>query len=54
MNETVKQQRERRRAEARHETIRNRELNSKLLVEFQPDAVEIEKRSVPGLSLIHI
>jgi HlyD family secretion protein len=48
MNDTVKQQRERRRAEARHETIRKRELNSKLLVEFQPDAVEIEKRSVPG------
>lgn len=48
MNETVKQQRERRRIEARQQTIRKRELNSKLLVEFQPDAVEIEKRSVPG------
>ena len=48
MNESVKQQRERRPAEARHETIRKRESNSKLLVEFQPDAVEIEKRSVPG------
>ena len=48
MNETVKQQRERRRAEARAEAIRKRESNSKLLVEFQPDAVEIERRSVPG------
>lgn len=48
MNESVKQQRESRRIEARNETIRKRELNSRLLVEFQPDAVEIEKRSVPG------
>jgi HlyD family secretion protein len=48
MNESVKQQRERRRSEAREQAIRKRESNSKLLVEFQPDAVEIEKRSVPG------
>jgi len=48
MNESVKQQRESRRTEARNQMIRKRESNSKLLVEFQPDAVEIEKRSVPG------
>ncbi len=48
MNQTVKQQREQRRVEAREQMIRKRESNSKLLVEFQPDAVEIEKRSVPG------
>lgn len=48
MNESVKQQRESRRIEAREEAIRKRESNSNLLVEFQPDAVEIEKQSVPG------
>lgn len=48
MNESVKQQRERRRTEAREQAIRERESNSDLLIEFQPDAVEIEKRSVPG------
>ncbi len=48
MNQTVKEQRQRRRAEARTEGIRQRESNNTLLIEFQPDAVEIEKRSVPG------
>ncbi len=48
MNDSVKQQRERRRIEAREEAIRKRESNSSILVEFQPDAVEIEKQSVPG------
>lgn len=48
MNDSVKQQRERRRSEARQQAIRQRETNSELLIEFQPDAVEIEKRSVPG------
>ena len=48
MNDSVKQQREQRRTEARDEAIRKRESNSSLLIEFQPDAVEIEKQSVPG------
>ena len=46
--ETVKQQRLRRRREARVESHRQRQNNDALLTEFQPDAVEIEKRSVPG------
>ena len=46
--ETVKEQRERRRREARVESHRQRQSNKALLTEFQPDAVEIEKRSVPG------
>ncbi len=46
--ETVKKQRERRRREARDEFQRQRRNNDALLTEFQPDAVEIEKRSVPG------
>lgn len=46
--ETVKEQRHRRRQEARVETHRQRQNNDALLTEFQPDAVEIEKRSVPG------
>ena len=48
MSDSVKEQRERRRVEARTEAIRQRETNSDLLVEFQPDAVELERRSVPG------
>ena len=48
MSSSVKEQRERKRAEARTEIIRNRESNQDLLDEFQPDAVEIETRSVPG------
>lgn len=48
MSETVKEQRHRRRVEARTEDLRQRESNNALLVEFQPDAVEIEKRSIPG------
>jgi hemolysin D len=46
--ETVKEKRLRRRQEARNETHRRRHNNDALLNEFQPDAVEIEKRSVPG------
>ena len=48
MSETVKEQRHRKRVEARTELIRRRESNNALLNEFQPDAVEIEHRSVPG------
>ncbi len=48
MSETVKEQRHRKRVEARTEGIRQRESNNALLNEFQPDAVEIEHRSVPG------
>ena len=38
----------RRRREARSESQRARQNQDKLLVEFQPDAVELEHRSVPG------
>ena len=48
MSETVKEQRHRKRVEERTELIRRRESNNALLNEFQPDAVEIEHRSVPG------
>ena len=47
-NETVKEIRLRRRREARLESHRRRSNNDALLNEFQSDAVEIEKRSVPG------
>ncbi len=47
-NETVKEIRHRRRQEARIESHRQRSNNDALLNEFQSDAVEIEKRSVPG------
>ena len=47
-NETVKEIRHRRRREARIESHRQRSNNDALLNEFQSDAVEIEKRSVPG------
>ena len=46
--ETVREKRLRRRREARVESHRQRQNNDALLIEFQPDAVEIEKRSVPG------
>ena len=46
--ETVKEVRHRRRKEARTESFRKRSNNDALLNEFQPDAVEIEKSSVPG------
>lgn len=45
---TVKEQRLRRRREARTESHRRRTNNDRLLNEFQPDAVEIEKQTVPG------
>ena len=47
-NETVKEIRHRRHREARVESHRQRSNNDALLNEFQSDAVEIEKRSVPG------
>ena len=47
-NETVKEIRHRRRREARLESHRKRSGNDALLNEFQSDAVEIEKGSVPG------
>ena len=46
--ETVKEIRHRCRKEARIESHRSRSNNDALLNEFQSDAVEIEKRSVPG------
>ena len=46
--ETVKEQRLRKRRDARTESHRQRKNNDALLNEFQPDAVEIEKQSVPG------
>jgi HlyD family secretion protein len=45
---TVREQRQLRRHNARHEAIRQRSSKERLLTEFQPDAVEIETRSVPG------
>ena len=45
---SVKEQRLERRRAARLEAIRQRTNHKRTLIEFQPDAVEIEKRSVPG------
>ena len=45
---SVKEERMRRRREARSDSQRARQNQDKLLVEFQPDAVELEHRSVPG------
>ena len=44
---TVREQREIRRETARNEAVRQRRNQDRLLTEFQPDAVEIETRSVP-------
>lgn len=44
---TVREQRQQRRENARIEAIRQRSNQDRLLTEFQPDAVEIETRSVP-------
>lgn len=46
--ESVSEQRDRRRREHRQEQHRKRSNHDALINEFQPDAVEIEKRSVPG------
>ena len=46
--ENVKEQRHQKRQDARLESQRQRSNHDKLLIEFQPDAVEIERRSVPG------
>ncbi len=45
---SVREQRQVRRASARSEAVRQRTNHDRLLTEFQPDAVEIETRSVPG------
>ena len=45
---TVREQRQLRRHTARNEAIRQRSNKDRLLTEFQPDAVEIETRSIPG------
>lgn len=45
---SVREQRRIRRETARIESIRQRSNQDNLLAEFQPDAVEIETRSVPG------
>jgi HlyD family secretion protein len=45
---SVREQRKLRREAARQEAIRSRQNHDRLLTEFQPDAVEIETRSVPG------
>jgi len=44
---TVQEQRQLRRETARNEAVRQRRNQDRLLTEFQPDAVEIETRSVP-------
>ena len=44
----VKRQREERRMRTRLEQMRQRANHDRTLIEFQPDAVEIERRSVPG------
>ena len=45
---TVKEQRYEQRRQARQDAHQARQNYDKVLVEFQPDAVEIENRSVPG------
>ena len=45
---TVREQRRIRRESARIEALRQRQNKDNVLAEFQPDAVEIETRSVPG------
>ncbi len=45
---SVKEERQNRRREARLEQHRQRSSKDRTLIEFQPDAVEIEQRSVPG------
>ena len=44
---TVREQRKLRRENARIEAIRQRSNQDRLVTEFQPDAVEVETRSVP-------
>ena len=45
---SVREQRLERRREARLEAIRKRSNHNRTLIEFQPDAVELEKQAVPG------
>lgn len=47
-NKSVKERRMERRYAARMEAIRQRANHRETIIEFQPDAVEIENRSVPG------
>ena len=48
LEQTVKEQRYEQRRQARQEAHHARQNYEKVLVEFQPDAVEIENRPVPG------
>ncbi len=48
LKKSVKEQRYEQRRQARQDAHLDRQNYEKLLVEFQPDAVEIENRSVPG------
>ena len=48
VKEQVQQERQRRRKAARIEQIRKRGKHERTITEFQPDAVEIEERKVPG------
>ncbi len=48
VKERVREERHRRRTEARLEQVRKRAKHDHTIVEFQPDAVEIEHRKVPG------
>ena len=48
LKQTVKEQRYEQRRQARQDAHQARQNYDKVLVEFQPDAVEIENRSVPG------
>ncbi len=46
--ESTREKRERRHREYRLEQLRQRSNHDALITEFQPDAVELEKRSIPG------
>lgn len=46
--EEVREKRQQKREDARIESQRRRSNHDALMIEFQPDAVEIERRSVPG------
>ena len=48
VKEQVQAERLRRRKDARIEHVRKRAKHERTITEFQPDAVEIEERSVPG------
>ena len=48
VKEQVQAERQRRRESARNEQVRKRAKHERTITEFQPDAVEIEERKVPG------